>query len=141
MKKAPAAATMATKPWPMAKTLPVPLNVDGEAAGEPPAGVLVEGVTPAGAGPVAAGLEPLPATGYGVAAAAAVEAAKVDAGAEVWADMTIMLWPALVVATWELVCSPGAEMSEVGAVATEPVAWQGNVSRRTSKHCAPWVWL
>lgn len=62
MKKAPAAATMATKPWPTAKTLAAPLNVDGLGVA-PPAGVLAAGVVTPGAEPVAAGTVELPAMG------------------------------------------------------------------------------
>ena len=124
MKKAPAAATMATKPWPTARTLAAPLNDEGvaELIGLGTAAVWTTAAAPG------AGDEELPPTGYGVDTAG--EAAAVVGGAEVWAVMTIALALLLalpVVETWLSVLSPGAEDKEVGAEAMEPVATHGKV--------------
>jgi hypothetical protein len=124
MKKAPAAATKATKPWPIAKTLAAPVNADGVAE--------VMGLT---AGVVAtpvplATAEPLLATGKGVAAT------EVAAGAEVAAAVVVALTETAllaeeVVETWLSVLSPAGEIWEVAAVAIEPVATHGKVSMVT----------
>lgn len=147
-KKAPAAATMATKPWPTTNMLAAPLKPDGAGADEEPPGLLVTAgvVTTPGAVPVAI-VDEFP-MGYGVATAdedgvdAADEVEATDdmlIGPEVWAVMATRLILE-VVATWESVLSPAAEINEVGALATDPVAAQGKVSMKTGKHCAPWLW-
>ena len=121
MKKAPAAATMATKPWPTANTLAAPLNA--EAAGAEEMGLTAAEVTTPGAVPVATADE-LPATGNGVAAAE-VTAAEVVAAVVVASDALLALEE---VATWLSVLSPAGETCEVADWATEPVAIHGKVS-------------
>ena len=126
MKKAPAAATMATKPWPTAKTLAAPLNEDGDAEAM---GLTAAVVTPETPVPLATA-EPLLATGKGVAAT------EVAAGADVEAAVVVALVEATllaeeVVETWLSVLSPAGEIWEVAAVATEPVATHGKVSMVT----------
>jgi len=123
MKKAPAAATMATKPWPTAKTLAAPLNEDGEAV---VMGLMAAVVTPETPVPEATA-EPFFATGKGVAAT------EVAAGTEVAAAVVVALAEATllaeeVVETWLSVLSPAGETWEVAAVAIEPVATHGKVS-------------
>ena len=126
MKKAPAAATMATKPWPTANTLAAPLKLDAEGEAELIGLVTAGVVTTPGAVPVA-GAEELPATGNGVVDTD--ETAAVVAGAEVAGVVTtaLELLALAVVETWLSVLSPGADTNEVGAEATEPVATQGKV--------------
>jgi len=124
MKKAPAAATMATKPWPTARTLAAPLKDEGAGLAEL-IGLVAAGVVAPGAVPVAATVE-FPATGNGVAAEETT-AAVVEAGVETALEEATLL--ALeVVETWESVLSPAAEINEVAALAIEPVAAHAKVS-------------
>jgi hypothetical protein len=123
IKKAPAAATMATKPWPMAKTLPAPLNDEGvaEAIGLTAAEVVTPEMVPV------AIADELLATGKGVAATEETTADEVETGV-VEALVAATLLALEVVETWLSVLSPAGEICEVAAVAIDPVARHGKVS-------------
>ncbi len=106
MKKAPAAATMATKPWPTAKTLAAPLNADVAGVAEV-IGLTAAVVTPEPV-PVATADE-LPATGKGVALTEVTAAAEVETGV-VKALVAATLLALEVVETWLSVLSPAGEI-------------------------------